>query len=186
MHKPKRSRTAALDQTWPDGVDTRSMPASGSSVSTLRVKLIGGPEEATSDGKTRPLAALSEHDPVNDTDTEDNVYWHDASSLLQNADRSYQPLAFAHTLPAIPIDELGPEDSGVREIIRLQLWLHPRDSDPSAAQGDGTPTMRVNPVQQGPLARAWGAWEQQSPGMTILTATVLCAISALAVSLFAH
>ena len=184
MHKPERSRSAALDQTWRDGAWQGSTETSTNAVSTLRVKLIGAHDEVrtqSGDGATRPYRSFSEHIPVNDT-ADDNVYWHDASSLLETADRSYQPMAFAHTMPDIPLDELGYEDSGVREIMRLQLWLHPRDAEQRA----GMPTMRVNAAKRGVLSRAWQAWEQQSPGMTILTATVLCVVSALAVTLFAQ
>ncbi|HTU63233.1 MAG TPA: hypothetical protein VMF89_32455 [Polyangiales bacterium] len=192
MHRSERSRNAALDQTWPDGVGGAPTLMPVSSVSTLRVKLIGGNTDAHEpllEGKTRRYpSALPDPSGIEvDNPADDNEYWHDVSGLMETADRSYQPIAYAHTLPAISLEDLELEDSGVREIRRLQLWLHPRDSVvPSLEQRDGAPTLRVSAAERGQLERAWQAWEQQSPGMTIFTATVLCVISALAVSLFAH
>jgi len=187
MHRSERSRNAALDQTWRDGIGGAPTCVPVSSVSTMRVKLIGANDEARApmlDGKTRPYpsACVEVDNPA-----DDNEYWHDVSGLMETADRSYQPIAYAHTLPAISLEDLPLEDSGVREISRLQLWLHPRDSvAPSFEQRDGSPTLRVSAAERGQLERAWQAWERQSPGMTIFTATVMCVISALAVSLFAH
>jgi|GEM_PF-4163973 len=193
MHSSERSRNAALDQTWRDGIGGAPTLMPVSSVSTMRVKLIGANDEARApllDGKTRPYpSALPDPSTCVEVDNpgDDNEYWHDVSGLMDSADRSYQPIAYAHTLPAISLEDLELEDSGVREISRLQLWLHPRDSVvPSIEQRDGAPTLRVSAAERGQLERAWQAWEQQSPGMTILTATVMCVISALAVSLFAH
>ena len=192
MHKLGRSRNAAWDQTWPDGVGGAPTVMPVSSVSTLRVKLIGGNTDAREpllDGKTRPYpSALPDVSGIDfDNPADDNEYWHDVSGLMETADRSYQPIAYAHTLPAISLEDLELEDSGVREISRLQLWLHPRDSvAPSVEQRDGVPTVRVSAAERGQIERAWQAWEQQSPGMTIFTATMLCVISALAVCLFAQ
>jgi hypothetical protein len=188
MNKPERSRIAAFDQTWPAGVDLGHAPTlvnAASSVSTLRVRLVGDAVRPSEDGKTRPYpsALPSFEEPgVVENDTE----WRDVSDLLDAPDRSYGALAYAHTLPDIPVVELGLEESGVHQVPRLSLWLHPRDSVSTADQRDGAPTLRVSAASVGPLARAWAAWEQQSPGMTIFMATVLCVVSALAVSLFAH
>jgi hypothetical protein len=185
MHKPQRSRNAALDQTWRDGVGRAPTLMPVSSVSTLRVKLIGANDEAPAalvDGKTRPYpsALVTLDDPA-----DDNEYWHDVTSLLETANEAALP--YAHTLPAISLEQLGLEDSGVHELQRPRLWLHPRDSAPRIDLSDGSPTMRVTALERrSPLARVWHAWEQQSPGMTIFTATVLCVMSALAVSLFAY
>jgi hypothetical protein len=195
MSKPERSRIAAFDQTWPVGVDLGRAPTLISSVSTVRVKLIGATQDvaatlpSSADGKTRPypsaLPSLEDCIAVDNTAHNDADEWHDVSGLVVTAS-SHQALAYARTLPAIPIEELGLEDSGVHEIQRLRLWLHPRDSVPCPEPRDGTPTLRVNAAPRGLLARAWEAWEQQSPGMAIFTATVLCVVSVLAVSLFAH
>ena len=185
MSKPERSRHAALDQTWPAGVHHRHAHTPVHSVSTLRVKLIGAceaPLPRPGESKTRPYPSALDCNRHDDP-------WHDVSHLLDSPDHAYQPLAFARTMPAIPVEELELEDSGVRELRRLQLRLDPCDLPASAPRSPepraGTPTMRMRAQRRGALASAWRSWEQQPPGMAIVTATALCVLSALAVSLLA-
>lgn len=193
MNKPQPSRTAAFAQRSLVGPDQGSSPARDSSVSTVRVKLIGvsdeasacapAPSSARTRRHTRALGLAADRAPVND-----HAPWRDVRGPVQNPERSYQALAFARTMPAIPLDQLGLESeaSGVREIRRLQLRLDPSEPVTPGEEITGSVTLRVAALKRNPLARVWERWAQQSPVVAIWTLAVMCVLSALAVNVLAR
>lgn len=172
MNAPQRSRTTAFAQTWSAGLDGRSSPTHDSSVSTVRVKLIGSAEEAC----TNAAATALHRRPRRDTGALPGLVDRSAPP-----EPSHQPLAFAPTLPAIPLAELGldREDSGVREIRHLQLRVDPSDAA-SRSDRSSSPTLRMAALPRRSWAGAWERWTQQSPVVAIWTVAVMCVLWSLA------
>lgn len=182
-------RRHVLDQTWNRNLAVSDEVSRVGPVSTAPVRIIGTDAKPANFGKTKryPSILPSHEDCIPQPDSANHGRdWRvlsakDVSFLADDSDA----LAFAPTMPAISLEELGIEDSGVHEVGRLRLALDPRDSAPDEPAEPLTPTLRLRPLKKPPLKRVWQRWEQQSPLITIGTAAAFCLLSAFLVSLLA-
>jgi hypothetical protein len=198
MQQPKRSPNPAWDETS----TRRAEPAQSGAVRMMRVQMVGAAASAEPARAVRgtqgygnaPALPSFEAESANEQAEERNS-WHETRAWMEREDARVRALAFAPTMPAIPLASLvgmegllHGEESGVREIERprprpdhregLQLRLEARDSVPPAAlSGD---------YSQAPAESAVQGWQLLPTPLLICIAASVGALSAWAFSMLIY